>query len=273
MNTPLDTTHPPRTRNLALTIVLSAAGGIAAVGALLAGVFGGWPGAGRESASYAVQADGVRAIDIESSFGSVDVRFANVQQATLVVNAQGIPVDAWSIAVDDGVLEVEGPSGSAPRWWVAPWSRESNAVLTVPRTLERPDLSLELAAGSATIDGRFGELDLSVVAGEAKLTGEADTVRLELAAGAADVQLQHTTNATLSVGAGDITAAFGEGLEALTLEVAAGQATVDVPPGPYAVTSDASAGDVDVRVPEDATADRTIDVRTESGSVVIRESR
>jgi|GEM_PF-1518874 len=136
------------------------------------------------------------------------------------------------------------------------------------------DLALVSDSGSVRIDDSGGPgLDLRVQtdSGSVELDAVAgDRVRIETDSGSVDAEDLACTDADVETESGPIELQWDARPTAVEVESESGSVVVEVPAGAYAVTVSTESGTVDLRgLTEDPTADRTIDVRTESGSVSV----
>ncbi|WP_347753839.1 hypothetical protein [Agrococcus sp. ProA11] len=269
-------THLPRSTNRAgrwISIVVIVLGAIGIVFALGGGVVRGLAAHSATSGSYTAAADGIEQLQIDSSAAAFEIRFDDVEEATLQVVTNGGPVQQWSLQRSGDALIVD----TDRRWgWLGLGGMfgerggEELAVLTLPAALERAELDLEtdVSAGSFTAAGEWGSASLGLSAGSAELSGTAASLTVEVSAGEARIDVATGGAVQLEVSAGRIVGSLtGEQPSSIDATVSAGAIELTIPDGAYAVTESVSAGDSDVRVTDDQSAASTIDVEVSAGNV------
>lgn len=255
-----------------VVIVLGAIGVVFAVGG---GVARGLAAHAATSGSYSAVADGVEQLQVDSSAAAFEIRFGDVEEATLDVVTNGGPVQQWSLERSGDVLIVD----TDRRWgWFGlggMWGERDGdevAVLTLPAALERAGLDLEtdVSAGSLTAAGEWGAASVDLSAGSAELAGTAASLTVHVSAGEARIDVATAGTVQLDVSAGRIVGSLNdEQPSSIDATVSAGAIELTIPDGAYAVTQSVSAGDADVRVVDDPSAASTIDVEVSAGSVAL----
>ena len=239
--------------------------GSAAVGTAAAAVGGGGSGVG---GSTSADTTGVTEVETEVGAGSLRIEFADVDEATLEVT-RGWGADQWRLERVEDTIRVSSPN----RWWGG-WmfGERSEAVLTLPDTLDGIDAALTMNAGDLrVVDGDFGELDLELGAGSIDITGSARALDATVSAGQADLELSDVAEADVSVSAGDMDLVLtGAQPDEMTLNVSAGRVTATVPEGEYDITSEVSAGDFDNGLGSTPGARSTVEVTVTAGQVELR---
>jgi hypothetical protein len=266
------TTRPGRWISI-LLIVLGAIGVVYGVGS---GVVRGFASHAATSDTLTVDAAGVEQLQIDSSATAFEVRFGDVEEATLDVASDGGPVQQWNLSRSGDTLVVD----TDRRWrWVGfgimfgDRVGEQRAVLTLPAALERQGLGLEteVSAGSFEAAGSWGAASIDLSAGSADLSGTAESLFVSVSAGEARLDVETGGTVTLDVSAGRIIGALtGEQPSSIDAQASAGSIDLTIPDGEYAVTEQASVGDSDVRVIDDPGATSTIDVDVSAGNVTLR---
>ena len=185
---------------------------------------------------------GVTSIELSGIDAGIDVRYRDVDVATLDVSGRTVPAP-WTFEVR-GTALVLAPSGTKPNR--GDWFDFESATLTLPVSLEMttPDLAADLASGSATIEGAFGKVDLSVDSGYLSFNGTAETVAVSVQSGAADVTTDAMAKGAFTVGSGYLNLdSVGIQPQELRFDVDSGVIDAQLPTGAYAVelTGDASA--------------------------------
>ncbi|WJL96736.1 DUF4097 family beta strand repeat-containing protein [Microbacterium sp. ET2] len=220
------------------------------------------------STDTTVDTAGVTEVETEVGAGSLRIEFADVDDATLEVT-RGWGADQWRLERIEDTIRVSSPD----RWWGG-WmfGDRSEAVLTLPDTLEGIDADLTMNAGDLrVIDGDFAELDLDLGAGSVDITGSARSVDATVSAGQADLELLDVAEADVTVSAGDMDLVLtGAQPDAMTFDVSAGRVTATVPEGEYDITSEVSAGDFDNGLGSIPGARSTVEVSVTAGQVELR---
>ncbi len=266
------TTRPGRWISM-LLIVLGAIGIVYGVGS---GVVRGFASHAATSDTFTADVEGVDELQIDSSATAFEIRFGDVDQATLDVTTNGGPVQQWHLSRSGGTLVVD--TDRRWRWFgfgimFGDRVGEERAVLTLPAALERQGLGLEteISAGSFEAAGDWGAASIDLSAGSADLSGTAESLFVSVSAGEARLDVETAGTVALDVSAGRIVGALtGEQPASIDASASAGSIDLTIPDGEYAVTEQASAGDSDVRVVDDPNAASTIDVDVSAGSVTLR---
>lgn len=266
------TTRPGRW----ISTVLVVLGSIGLVFAIGSGVVRGVSAHAATSHSYSADATGLEQLRIDSSASAFEIRFGEVDRATLDVATTGGPAQHWRFERAGDALEIS--TDERWRWFgfgVVLGDRvgEERAVLTLPAALETQRLGLDagLSAGSLEASGDWGATVLDLSAGEADIAGTADSLAIEVSAGEVRVDVETDGAVDLDVSAGRIIGALtGPQPSSIDASVSAGSVELEIPEGPYAVTEQASAGSSRVGVDDDPNAASSIDVQVSAGSVVLR---
>jgi len=169
---------------------------------------------------------------------------------------------AVDAGVDNGVLQV---NGRCPNF--ALFSRcSTDAEVTVPAEAQ---VAVVTSAGSITVDGvqggvelrsSAGGIDVRDVAGPAHLRSSAGAIHGTLTGGDVDAESS----------AGGVTLTLDGPFERLSATSSAGGIDLTVPDEAYRVDADTSAGSVNTDVRTDPDATREIYARSSAGSVTIR---
>lgn len=269
---PASTNRPGRWISI-VVIVLGAIGIIYGVGG---GVLRGFSSHEATSNAYSADATGIGELRIDSSASAFEIRFADVDEATLDVTTNGGPVQQWRMERSRDVLVVD----TDWRWnWLGfgiilgDRVGEERAILTLPAELETRGLGLEVdvSAGSFEATGDWGEASIKVGAGDVDVAGTAESLSVEVSAGEARIDIGTAGAVHLDVSAGRIVGSLtGEQPASIDARVSAGSIDLVIPDGEYAVTEETSAGDSEVRVVDNPNASSTIDVDVSAGSVTLR---
>ena len=266
------TTRPGRWISI-LLIVLGAIGVVYGVGS---GVVRGVASHAAPAHSYTADVTGIEELRIDSSAAAFEVRFGDVDEATLEVATNGGPAQQWHLSRAGDTLVVD--TDRRWRWFgfgimFGDRGGEERATLTLPAELEHRGLGLEVgvSAGSFEAAGDWAAAGVDLSAGSIDLSGTADSLAIEVSAGEARLDLATAGAVDLDVSAGRVIGALtGEQPASIDARVSAGSNDLTSPDGEYAVTEQASAGDSDVRVVDDPNAASTIDVDVSAGSVTLR---
>lgn len=225
-------------------------------------------GARGADGARAADASGISSLDLDVSAGDVTVVYADVPEATIDVLGDG---RGWRLERRGEQLRL-----SKHRPWWASWNgfdwNTDRVTLTLPQDLadERLDARIDVSAGSVTVDGTYGTLDVHVGAGSADVGGSADVLTVDLSAGGADIDLADVSRGTFTVGAGELVGTLtGTAPDELTIDVSAGSLVASLPDETYAVTSDVAAGELDNRLSTSPSASNTIDVQVSAGSATL----
>lgn len=269
--------QPPSTGRAGrwISIVVIVLGAIGIVFAIGGGVARGLAAHAATSGTYTAVADGVEQLQIDSAAAAFEIRFDDVDEATLQVVTNGGPVQQWNLQRSGDALIVD----TDRRWgWFGlggMWGErggEEVAVLTLPAALERAglDLETEVSAGSLTAAGEWGAASVDLSAGSAELSGTAASLTVHVSAGEARIDVATAGEVQLDVSAGRIVGSLNdEQPSSIDATVSAGAIELTIPDGAYAVTRSVSAGDADVRVVDDPSAASTIDVEVSAGSATL----
>lgn len=270
---PQPPTPPRRSSARVVSIVAISVGGALALGALATGtanaLWSAGPGGGGVQTA---DADGIQALRLDVEAGDLLIAYGDVEEAELDVpdGERG-----WSLTRDGETLTATNSRPWWASWRMFDWGNE-RVVLTLPDDLQDAELDAELdiAAGSITAAGAFGEVSVSISAGNADVSGSASHLQVDLSAGRGEFALADVDTGDLHISAGDLDVALtGSAPSQLTLDVSAGSMRVEVPDAAYRVDSDVSAGNVDNRLRTASDAARTIQVDISAGSVSLRPGR
>ncbi|WP_424936813.1 MULTISPECIES: DUF4097 family beta strand repeat-containing protein [Bacteria] len=259
-------------RGLGITISAAIVGGFALLGA---GGGAAFAATGQFSSDTVIQGAaldvaGLKALDVDSAAARVNVRFANVDEATLDVSGQ--TRGDWQMRREGDKLTVRGPQETFG-WWIGAWAfDEVTVTVTLPSSLDGLlDADLAVSSGSLRADGGFRELEVELGAGSVRVDGSARTVKAEVSAGRADLSLANVSSAELSASAGRLQAAFsGRQPERMVLDLTAGSMDVAVPKGVYAVQDEVSAGRLDNQLETSAAATSTVRATVSAGTLTLR---
>ncbi|GAA5145219.1 hypothetical protein GCM10025768_02160 [Microbacterium pseudoresistens] len=259
-----------------ITIVAAVVGGFALIGATGGAAVAATGQFVDDSASHGIALDAAHVTDLELRSGGaeVTVRFADVDDAQLVVD--GHSRGDWTMARDGDTLRVASPRGVfswlGQGWW---FGDETRVTLTLPDELSGVlDADFRIDAGQLTVHGAFDELDLRLSAGSMRVEAEASSVEAEVNAGAADLTLDGVKDADLTMSAGTMTALFtGAQPDELDAEVSAGSMRITVPRGEYALQRDVSAGRFDSEVDTNGSSPHRITAKVSAGGLTIEAQR
>ncbi len=260
------------TRAVAITVTVLGAGALVLSGAGTAIATVGHSLVGEStSQGLSAEVDGVTAVDIHHTIGTLRVVFADVDEATLEATSSG-EVSDWSLTRDGDTLSLARPDegwGFDDWNWLRGWGGDAHATLTLPESLAGTDLDVGVGAGEVFADGEFGDVVFDLGAGSIELEGSADTLGGELGAGGAIAELADVREVDVEVSAGHFEGMFtGSAPSSVVLGVSAGGADVTLPDEEYDVRIDRSAGEVRTNnLRTSSGADRLVDVRVSAGDV------
>lgn len=226
--------------------------------------------AGEAASSYVAETTGVTALDLGVSSASLEVRFADVDEARLEVgDDEHEPRQRWDMVVRGSTLVVSQPATFD--WLGFSWWDQDQAVLTLPQSLAGDtDLRLDNSAGSTTIDGDFRAVSLDISAGFVSFSGESTSLEVSVSAGEAQAETAGAREVRVDVSAGKaVVAVSGTSPKVSDVEVSAGRAELLLPDGSYAVSQQTSAGSADVSVRTDPGSANTVAVRVSAGSALV----
>ncbi len=212
----------------------------------------------------------IDSLHIDVSAAQMQVRFANVAQAQLVVTGAG-GADRWTFERADDELVVASPHWPFGIGWL--FSGDSRVVLTLPQSLQSAglDASLSLAAGDLDVEGDFADLEIELGAGSVQLAGSADELSADVSAGRADFDLRGVQEADLAVSAGDLIGEFtGAAPENISVDLSAGTIRLTLPDDNYNVQVGVSAGGMDNTLSTSTSAPRRISGNVSAGSLVLK---
>jgi len=256
-----------------IAILTAALGGLVAVvtigGAAVATVGSG----STETVTRSLDVEGIDELGVEATAGTLDISFADVDEAVLNVTS-GPGRGDWTFERQGGTLVVASPDrGWFDGWWFGGWmSGPTTATLTLPQELDGDlDAHLELAAGKLTTAGGFGELELDVAAGDLQLDGAAETLSAEVSAGRAELDIADVRTADIRISAGAMVAELtGSAPTETTIDVSAGSLELTLPDDAYDVSVSESAGNVRNDLESSSSAENVVDVSISAGSVWLR---
>jgi hypothetical protein len=259
-----------------IAILLIVLGAIGALWAIAGGLVQGFSSHAATSSSTTADAAGVQELRIDSAAAAFEVRFADVDEATLDVTTTGGPAQQWRLERSGDALVVDSDRGW--RWFgfgimFGDRVGEEQAVLTLPAELEHDgvDLTATVSAGSLDASADWGTASVDLSAGNADIGGTADELTVQVSAGEARLDVADVGTVGIDVSAGRVVGAItGDQPDAIEAMVSAGSVELTIPDGSYAVTEDASAGSSEVLVVDDPSATSTIDVDVSAGSVRLR---
>lgn len=225
---------------------------------------------------------GVSGLDVSVGAAQLTIEYSDIQGAQLT--ASGSHADGWRITRSGEALEVRSPQlgiagglrGSCI-FGVCPPSRsvDMSATLTLPRALEdaQIDSVFSIGAGSLTVSGNFGDLDVYVGVGEATLTGVARALDASVDVGSLTAELTNVAEANIEVSVGEaLVTLLGEAPRNVGLVVDLGDAELAVPRGEYAVTTETDLGDVENQIGSVPGASHAISAEVSLGDAVLKFS-
>lgn len=215
------------------------------------------------SEDRSVAVAGVETLRVDAAATRLTIGFADVREATLEVERSA---GSWTLERDGSTLRVESPRRPFLGWLAG--GNNGTATLTLPRSLEGVDARVSVGAGSVTVGGDFGAVEVDLGAGEATVTGTARELAADVGAGRAIVDLDGVSTAVLGVSAGQMIARLeGTAPSDVRVRVSAGSLELTLPDEVYHVVSDVAAGGFDNRLRTSADSPRRVDVNVAAGNV------
>lgn len=219
---------------------------------------------------------GVTNIDIDTSASDLRLEFGDVSEATLTVNSDRQDgVSRWELERDGDELSVSQNGG----WfgWGFQFGPDGDelAVLTLPQELEgKVNLSIDVSAGNATVDGDFMTTVLDVGAGFIEFSGSASDLSTNVSAGHVLLDANDVETLAVEVSAGEVEGAV-TGTAPLSSEfvVSAGSITLTMPDEAYRVDTQNDWGDANVDVETSSRATNTISIELNAGDITLRPQR
>lgn len=255
---------PRRTSARVISILAITLGAALIIGTLLTGIFSAVRAATLRTETFTADAAGISELEIDINAANLMIEYGD--EASLTVD--GAAGD-WRFERDDDALRVTNQRS----WWVGwRWGSSDEAVLTLPRSLERVvlDADLTVNGGALTADGRFGDLDVDLSAGSLDVSGSAQEVTVDGSAGRLTLDLADVDSADLTLSAGALTGAFtGSTPQIVTADVSAGRVELALPDDAYAVDSDVSAGQFRHTLTVDPASTHRVSVQVSAGAVIL----
>lgn len=275
---PTDAPVGPRRprRNSWVAILVALIGAVVIIGMVVQAVaVGANAGSGRHSASYTAAVDGVERLDIKVEAGELTLTFADVDEASLDVEASGRRSNAdWVLETDGDRLIVREDND----WWLF-WpdfgsSSHTTATLVLPDELEGTvSADLQVSAGGMVVTGDLTDVSIDVSAGSLTFDGASTSISSEVSAGEANVTTHGAERIDVQVSAGRFTGTFtGPQPESTIVDVSAGDAILNLPDGAYAESGEVSAGDRTIEVRTDPASPHTLEVHVSAGDATVRYS-
>lgn len=155
-------------------------------------------------------------------------------------------------------------------WWL-------NSRCSMGYTVKLPAgaaIELKVSAGIIDVRDMLGELHLDTSAGNIDVLNSVGKVFAETSAGNVTLKNAKSTDVDVRVSSGNVELGFAVAPKTVFTHVSSGNIEVTVPRGEaYKVTADTSAGQRTVNVDVNSAAERSIEVDTSSGNVVLQYSR
>jgi len=250
----------------ALTVVLGVFGGVVLLGTGAAAAVAGAHDIGPDSGSLQADVQGVKSLDLEVSGAEVTVEFRDDADEAML-HIDGGSSDGWMLKRDGEELEVRGPHDGFD-WFRPDWLRgDQRVTLVLPERLNGLDADFTLQAGSLSVDGSFGELDVDVNAGSLSMNASARDFDAELNAGRADIDLSEVQTAEFTVNAGRIVASLDAVPSTVSIDVSAGALDLTLPDEQYDLRQDVSAGSLDSSLQQSSNSANRITASVSAGSV------
>ncbi len=254
-----------------ITVVTAAIGGAILLGTAASATVTGVAQLSRGDETRTADVAGVDSVEVDVDGADLTVRFTEDDEARLDVS--GTDAASWRLDRDGDRLLVSGPEHRW-NWFGGDWMRAgTTATLVLPDELRGSDAVLLLAAGALDVESDFGAVTVEVGAGSLSLDGSATTVDAELTAGRADISLDGVTEADFHVSAGRLVSELTSAPDAVTLTVAAGSLALTVPDEEYDVRTAREAGSIRSDLSESPDATRTIVASVSAGSIELHRGR
>jgi DUF4097 and DUF4098 domain-containing protein YvlB len=194
--------------------------------------------------------------------GDIDLRVGREERGRVVVEmdcrTEAPPVD---VTLDGTTLRVNMDAGNGASACTASFE------ITVPR---QADAELRTGGGDVAIDGLEGDVTVATYRGDVRAGSLTGALDLTAVAGRITAWDLESTEALLTIGAGDLEAAFTGIPRAVDAVVTVGDVTLDVPRAAYRVEAASETGEVGVEgVDERRSADNEILVEVTSGDILV----
>lgn len=255
---------PRRASSRVVAILAIVLGSVVIVGTLASAVFSVVRAATLRTETFTADAAGISELDVDIRGANLTIEYGDAASLT-VEGAAG----EWRFERDEDALRVT----NQPSWWSGwRWGSTDEAVLTLPRSLERVavDADLSVSGGALDADGTFGALELELAAGSLDVSGSARDVSVDGSAGRIVLDLADVDAAELTLRAGSLTGSFtGTTPNGLTADVSAGRIDLTLPDDEYAVDSDVSAGEFRHTLTVDPSSSHRVSVRVGAGAVLL----
>lgn len=252
-------------------IAIAIAGGVLGLATIAQGAVASWPSSPDQQAIVALDAAdlaGATALSLDMGGADVTVAFADVDDATLEVDAPD--ADRWRLELRGTTIEAHDGQGWGPfdwRWGLGWSGRAQTATLVLPASLAGElDGDLDIGSGSIDATGEWRHLAVELASGRADVAGSATSASIDVASGSATVDLVVDGDVALDLASGELLIDL-EHTGDLEVDVASGSVEARLLGGPYDVTSDAAVGEAVVDVPQQSGADQAIAIDVATGSV------
>ncbi|MEJ5915368.1 hypothetical protein [Pseudokineococcus sp. 1T1Z-3] len=270
---PLTSPAPPRRAPRVVSVVAAALGGLVLAATTASAIGITADQVGRYDTTLTEPVAGVTSLDLDAAGASVVVSpVTGSSDARLVLD--GVRGD-WRMERVGSTLVVTGPSRERAR---ASGSGAGHADLSLPASLLRGDLSadLDVLGSSVTVEGRYGDLAVSVTGGELWLGGAPDeglratSVAAVVTGGTLTARLEDVAEVDLGVtgGSGSVVAT-GTPPEEVVVDVTAGSLDLVLPTATYDVTTEAGPWEVVDELTSVPGAPRTVDVSVTAGQAFL----
>ncbi len=264
---PPRTTGNPRGNGTALNIVLAVIGGLVILTLLIGSARSAFGALSREHSTQNVSVQGVTALKISAGTGSFDLRFADINEATLEVESTS--AQDWQLKREGSTLVLDSPDPWGNWCFFGCDFQENTAVLTLPESMNDGSLDayFKLAAGDFNAVGSYKDLQIEVGAGELDMSGAAQSAKVQLGAGQANVNLADVQQADFKISAGQLNGTLsGKAPQQVTASVSAGALDLALPQGTYDLRQNVAAGDVSNRLSTDVDSPNKISVEVAAGN-------
>ncbi|MGO3857401.1 MAG: DUF4097 family beta strand repeat-containing protein [Glutamicibacter arilaitensis] len=257
----------PKSSGNALNIILAVLGGLVVLTLLIGSARSAFAALNRDQSTHSASVQGVTGLEISAGAGNFDLRFAEVNEATLDVDSTNSR--DWKLKREGSNLVVDSPNGWGNWCFFGCSNFENAAVLTLPESMNDGSLDalFDLAAGDFNAVGSFRNLDVQVGAGDLDISGTAQFATVEIGAGSAEISLEDVQKADFEISAGDLKGTLsGKAPELIEATVSAGSLELELPDATYDVRQDVAAGDISNLLATDKDSPNKISVEVSAGN-------
>lgn len=264
----------PRGRGIAVafTVVglVIAGSGVAAAAASAARI------SDKQSDFLTADATGISRVEIDNSSATLNVVFADVDEASLdVQSTRSSGASAWNLSTRNDTLIVQHNNSWLSGIGFFGFFGEETVTLTLPEDLnDSLSLDLENSAGAAVVEGDFVAMSVQLNAGDIEIDGAVESLELAINAGSARLAVDDVSTLDVDVSAGSLRGSVsGAAPRTSSFSVSAGDINLTMPDETYRITSDVALGDSDIDLDTDSSAPRTITIDIAAGDITLRRGQ